>query len=102
MCDRVRWWDEYDEGIPVVIGHYWRPLAPGVQSEHAAAKPALFDEEAPHEWLGRRRDVYCVDFSVGARYQERKARVGEFTTRLGAMRMPERVVVFSEDWEVPA
>jgi hypothetical protein len=22
MCDRVRWWDEYDEGIPVVIGYY--------------------------------------------------------------------------------
>jgi hypothetical protein len=21
MCDRVRWWDEYDEGIPVVIGY---------------------------------------------------------------------------------
>ncbi len=65
MCDRVRWWDEYDEGIPVVIGHYWRPLAPGVHSEHAATKPALFDQVAPHEWLGRRRDVYCVDFSVG-------------------------------------
>ena len=98
MCDRVRWWDEYDEGIPVVIGHYWRQLAPIPQSEHAATKPELFSHETPHEWLGGRRDVYCVDFSVGARYQERKAGVGGFTTRLAAMRLPERVVVFSEDW----
>jgi len=24
MLDRVRWWEEYDDLVPVVFGHYWR------------------------------------------------------------------------------
>ena len=101
MCDRVRWWDEYEEGIPVVIGHYWRQLAPIAASEHAATKPELFTDVAAHEWLGGGRNVYCVDFSVGARYQERKSGAAQFTTRLAAMRLPERRLLLSEDWELP-
>ena len=101
MCDRVRWWNEYDEEIPVVIGHYWRQLVPIAHSEHASTKPELFTDEAPHEWVGRRRNVYCVDFSVGARYQERNFGTGVFATRLAAMRLPERKLMLSEDWESP-
>jgi len=99
MCDRVRWWNEYDEETPVVIGHYWRQLEPIAHSEHASTKPELFTDEAPHEWVGRRRNVYCVDFSVGARYQERKSGAEVFATRLAAMRLPERELVLSEEWE---
>lgn len=99
MCDRVRWWNEYEEEVPVVIGHYWRQLLPIAHSEHASTKPELFTDEAPHEWVGRRRNVYCVDFSVGARYQERKSGAAVFATRLAAMRLPEETLILSEDWE---
>jgi hypothetical protein len=90
MCRRVRWWDEYDEAVPVVIGHYWRQLAPIRASAHAAAKQEVFASIGPTEWAGRRYNVYCVDFSIGARYQERRAGVQAFATHLGAMRWPER------------
>ena len=97
MCDRVRWWNEYDEDVPVVIGHYWRQLVPIAHSEHASTKPELFTDDAPLDWGGRRRNVYCVDFSIGARYQERKSGAEAFATRLAAMRLPERSLILSED-----
>jgi len=98
MCDRVRWWDDYDERPAVVVGHYWRQLEPIPHADHGAGKPALFPHEAPEDWVGPERNVYCVDFSVGARYQERQSGASRFSTRLAAMRLPERVLVLSEDW----
>lgn len=98
MCDRVRWWDDYGERPSVVVGHYWRQLEPLPHTEHGASKPTLFPQEAPEDWVGPARNVYCVDFSVGARYQERQSGAPSFSTRLAAMRLPERVLVLSEDW----
>jgi hypothetical protein len=94
MCDRVRWWEEYEEDIPVIIGHYWRQVKPATASEHGSTKPELFEEGAPTDWVGARSNVFCVDFSIGARYQERKARVQPFGTHLAAMRWPERELWF--------
>ncbi len=90
MCDRVRWWDEYEEAPAVVVGHYWRRLKPIAGSDHASSKPDLFAGARPTDWLGPRRNVFCVDFSVGARYEERKKGASRFDTMLCAMRWPER------------
>jgi hypothetical protein len=90
MCDRVPWWQEYAEESAVVIGHYWRQLRPITESDHASSKPDLFAGTGPLDWLGPRRNVYCVDFSVGARYEERKGGATDFETMLCAMRWPER------------
>ncbi len=94
MCDRVNWWDEYDEDVPVVIGHYWRRVKEILTSDHASTKPEVFVVVGPTEWVGLKKNVFCVDFSVGARYQERKAGVVDFQTHLAAMRWPEREVWF--------
>jgi hypothetical protein len=94
MCDRVQWWEEYVEPVPVIIGHYWRQAQPIKSSAHASSKPQLFGESGPLDWLGPLKNVFCVDYSVGARYQERKAGVEEFETHLAAMRWPEREVWF--------
>jgi len=48
MCDRVPWWDEYDEAVPVVIGHYWRQMKRVEGSDHALSKAEGF------RWWGRR------------------------------------------------
>ena len=90
MCDRVRWWEEYEEKVPVVVGHYWRRLAPIHGSAYAESKPDLFDGVGPTKWMGDEKNVFCVDYSVGARYEERKAGKTSFDTRLAAMRWPER------------
>ena len=94
MCDRVRWWEEYEEDIPVVVGHYWRRAKPIAGSDHVATKPDLFRGVGPTDWMGPKRNVFCVDYAVGARYEERKAGKTQFDTRLAAMRWPERELWF--------
>jgi hypothetical protein len=38
-----------------------------------------------------------VDFSVGARYQERHRQMTQFDTTLAALRLPERQLVFEQE-----
>jgi hypothetical protein len=92
MCDRVRWWEEYTDNVPVIVGHYWRRLRPIPGSDHAGTKPDLFAGVGALDWLGPKRNVFCVDYSVGARYEERKAGKSAFDTCLAAVRWPEREV----------
>lgn len=97
MTQRARWWNDYRDAETVVMGHYWR--------RDARAEPAavtgdwdypLGDYEA-YDWMGPRRNVFCVDYSVGGRYAER-ARGGSapWQTRLAALRWPERELVFDD------
>jgi hypothetical protein len=91
MVDRVRWWEEYRDGIPVICGHYWRRVKPPMAGGHASTKADLFEGVAPAAWLGPDRNVFCVDYSIGGRYEERKrGRSGSHHTALMAMRWPER------------
>lgn len=93
FAERVRWWNEYDDEVPVVVGHYWRQFVPLDRSALGKGDPDLFSGVPPAAWLGRLGNVYCVDFSVGGRYQERSASVAERRTRLAALRWPERTLV---------
>jgi hypothetical protein len=102
MCARVRWWDEYRESVPVIVGHYWRRASPMSTSDHVMTKPEMFDDVPATQWVGPEQNVFCVDFSVGGRYQERKARVTHFQTRLGAVRWPERELWFETGRVAPA
>lgn len=97
FVERVRWWDEYEDPTPVVIGHYWRRLHPVDRSALGKGDPDLFDNTAPLAWHGRHRNVFCVDFSAGGRWTERKAGsvVGEHF-KLAALRWPERIVQFDD------
>lgn len=101
LCDRVPWWDAYDEEPPVVIGHYWRRLRPPQGPAPAGSRPDLFAGSGPLDWLGPRRNVFCVDYSVGARYVERQVarRRTAFETQLCALRWPEREL-WAEDGPV--
>jgi hypothetical protein len=94
MTDRVKWWDEYDHQTPVLFGHYWRWMDPAARGSYSKGEPDLFEGAAPNEWIGKRRNVFCTDFSVGARYKERE--IGwkaPWRTRLAAVRWPERELV---------
>jgi hypothetical protein len=91
MAERDRWWDHYTDDTPVVIGHYWRKLQPSAAVPQVGPKmPPVFDADlAPGTWLGPKHNVFCVDYSVGARFAERQRGVAEFETHLGALRWPE-------------
>lgn len=97
FCDRVAWWDAYTDETPVVIGHYWRRVKPIDRSTVGKGDPDLFEATPPLAWHGQRRNVFCVDYSVGGRWTERKAGtpVGHHF-KLAALRWPERVVQFDD------
>jgi hypothetical protein len=102
MVDRFRWWTQYQDPIPVIVGHYWRWPTPAAQQAYSRGEPGLFDECAVNGWFGAQRNVFCVDFAVGARYKERAAGATDrFQCRLGAVRWPERELVFDDGTTLP-
>lgn len=91
FTDRVAWWDSYDEDIPVVIGHYWRRINPASDSKKNLS---LFNHINPTAWHGKRNQVFCIDYSAGGRWVERKTGTLKAENfHLGALRWPERTVM---------
>ena len=79
---RVRWWDGLAAEPVCVFGHYSMPV------------------DQPHDFGG----AICVDYGVGRRAKER-VEVGDngpfVTTRLAALRWPEREMVFDSAGRAP-
>ena len=100
FVERVNWWGEYRESVPVIVGHYWRWAAAVDRSAMEKGGPDLFGGVGLADWHGARRNVFCVDFSVGRRFVARaRGLPADPACRLGALRWPEGVVVF-DDGEV--
>lgn len=97
FAQRVPWWDEYDDDKPVVIGHYWRRYRAIDRAAVGKGDKDLFEEMHPFAWHGKRRNVFCVDYSAGGRWTERKAgtAVGH-DFKLAALRWPERTLTFDD------
>ncbi|MCA9136695.1 MAG: metallophosphoesterase [Planctomycetales bacterium] len=71
---RVQWWKDY-QGKFCVFGHYSIPYGEPRGSESA----------------------FCVDYGVGKRWQERRSgTTAGFRLKLGALRWPERKIVFDD------
>lgn len=101
---RSPWWRDYDDEIPVVVGHYWRRRPPT-----NIDKPNLWSDVPPYAWAGPpgsdRGRVFCLDYSVGRRFRERwegRDEASGFQTGLAAMRWPERELVFDDRAEAVA
>ncbi|QEY24328.1 metallophosphoesterase [Neisseria animalis] len=90
--ERCPWWEDYREEIPVVIGHYWRAWRP---SENPAAAGRNLFPVKPDAWHGAKRNVFCVDFSIGASWRVRKypQKYAGAAFRLAALRWPEKILV---------
>ena len=87
FVERQAWWDDYRDDTAVVIGHYWRRW-------HDETNP-LFPFPPDH-WHGTRRNVFCCDYSVGARWRDRATHTtpAQSPYRLAALRWPERTLLF--------
>jgi len=97
MTQRARWWNDYGDRPAVVMGHYWR------RDARAAPEAVTGDWDYPlgdygaYDWMGPRRNVFCVDYSVGGRYAERARGEGPpWQTRLAALRWPECELAFDD------
>lgn len=100
FCERAAWWDDYADPIPVVVGHYWRQVHRPTHKTPAKGDDALFEKTHPFAWHGRRGNVFCVDFSAGGRWLERKigTPVGR-RFKLAALRWPEQHLLFDDGHE---
>lgn len=97
MVERHRWWDDYLDTVPVVIGHYWRRRHAMDRTATGKHDPDVFAGIDPLHWHGARRQVFCVDFSVGGRWRARlQGQDGRHHYRLAALRWPERELVFDD------
>ena len=98
MVERVPWWNEYQDDNAVIVGHYWRwPSATVDRKAFEKDGPDLFADTRAHDWLGPKKNVFCVDFSIGRRFRERELGYAEGScSKLGALRWPEREVVFED------
>jgi hypothetical protein len=97
MVDRYQWWQDYQDDVPVIVGHYWRWPTDSARETYSRGEADLFKEHAVHHWLGAKRNVFCVDFAVGARHKERTdGATDNFECRLAAVRWPEQKLVFDD------
>jgi len=95
--ERVAWWDHYEDATPVVVGHYWRRINKVDRATLGKGDQDLFENTHPVHWHGKAGKVFCVDFSAGGRWSERKAGtpVGK-DFKLAALRWPEQSVHFDD------
>ena len=94
MAERSRWWDDYEDDIPVIIGHFWRRFDSAAKRISGVHGRDVFEGIPSHAWMGKNQNVYCVDYSVGQLHKERKldAASAQYHGKLAALRYPE--------WEV--
>jgi len=80
QLERVHWWPDYRARQYCVFGHF--SMSPDVLYTSDQAR--------------------CVDYGVGKRYAERQAgKANEFSSKLAALRLPERVIMFDEGLSEP-
>src|SRR5690625_143989 len=94
FSDRLPWWNYYEEDPYVVIGHFWRLLHPE-QHQEKSRYSQLFDTIPPLAWHGINNKVFCIDYSVGARWRDRRDNIPSNKSRyhLAAMQWPENTIV---------
>jgi hypothetical protein len=96
FVERVRWWNEYNDDVPVIVGHYWRKLTSQSQQEKDNLDPDMFYPISGVDWHGKKRNVFCVDYSVGGRFEAVKKNKGQENLGLAALRWPERRLIFDD------
>lgn len=96
FCNRGKWWQDYDEAKPVVIGHYSKQ-----QTSKGVIETGVFEGEGIHSWVGKQGNVFCNDYGIGYKYLERAEKKTKGKPRLAALRWPERTLMF-DDGEVQA
>lgn len=97
FVQRQNWWDYYTDEKPVVIGHYWRSY----NSLFKSQDENVFSKIEPNAWFGKNKNVFCIDYSVGTRFLERKFNlpIGTYG-KLAALRWPEKNIIFENGFSL--
>lgn len=100
---RDRWWERYTDDEIVICGHYWRTAShpDGTIDTRPEDKkqipPTFLDHEGSFDWLGPKKNVMCIDYSVGKRFVERHKNLqrGKSGSYLAALRYTKTNIGFS-------
>lgn len=99
FTQREPWWNSYDDQPFVVVGHFWRDYLETPAEEKGKGGRDIFEGYKNFDLLGPQQNVFCVDYSVGARYRERvrKERGNNVADgskfRLAALSWPEKTLI---------
>ena len=75
----------------------WWGTTGAVATAWVEGKPDPWATDHYAGWSGPRKNVFCVDYSVGRRFLERaRGSTGPFEGGLAALRWPERTLVFDD------
>ena len=96
MVARQKWWESYDDETAVIMGHYWRRFGDLPSGISDKGGPDLFEGIEPHHWMGKHKNVYGVDFSVGHKHKARADNSSKHMFKLAAVRWPERSVMYDD------
>jgi len=98
LLERDPWWEGDLDARAVVFGHYWRRRS-GAHDPGNKLDP--FTGIAPTRWVGRTRQAFCVDYSVGLRFRARHLGVDPRRDfGLAALRWPEKLLYY-DDLDAP-
>ncbi len=93
FVQRDNWWDHYQDNKPVIVGHFWRKISNNTVVKNENVFKGIDD----YAWHGVKKNVFCIDYSVGARFLERKKELPFMSLgKLAALRWPEGQVVFED------
>lgn len=91
LAERVRWFENYDEDVFTAFGHYSRVPSP------RDGNPIHLFERYDVQHASGNGNTICLDYSIGSyRNVLRQPEPWPHPVRLGAMRWPERRVVFHD------
>lgn len=90
FTNRIAWWNDYHDDIPVIIGHYWRHWHQHPYPKH---RKSLFPKNS-QAWMGCNNTVFCLDYSIGGRWRDRLHNTPPEQSHfhLAAMRWPEKIL----------
>lgn len=87
FLDRLKWWDFYNSDTDIIFGHYWRKY-------QSSCKNSMFNNIDYNSWHGYKNNVFCIDYSVGARFEERNHNLSLGTmTNLVALQLPDKILI---------
>jgi hypothetical protein len=101
MTDRAQWWNHYQDEKPVVIGHFWRQYDTRAERILGKIGRDVFEGIDSHAWMGKCKNVYCVDYSVGQLHIERSYAKVDYHGRLAALRYPEWEIHHNDNLVIP-
>jgi hypothetical protein len=101
FVERVAWWNQYTEDVPVIVGHYWRRLPAGKPGARQAGRRAVRPHRAHGLAWRPAQCVLCGLFGGRALGLPPCRRAAAVALQAGGAALAERDLVFDDGTVLP-